>query len=171
MTIAAYIVLIISQIAGFALIFMVPVGTLIMFLGTLLFAWLTDFAVITPGYLLVIFGVYVLGEAVELVMTVIGAKRFGASNRAAWGAMIGGIFGAVAGSLVFGIGVFPGSVLGIFLGAFFGEWTRPEYWRRSLMAGTGGVIGRLVSVACKLVIALIMLAMVAIRVIPEVLRL
>ena len=68
-------------------------GLPVMFAGMLLAAWTDDFQRI-GGVTLVVLGVLVvLSIAVDLLSSVVGAKRVGASNKALWGAGLGGLVG------------------------------------------------------------------------------
>lgn len=158
MEVLALLILGLFSFIGFIAIFFTTFGTFIMFVGMVIFAAMTDFAVITPGWLAVLFALYVFGELMEFLMTVLGAKVFGGSNWSAFGAMVGGILGAVAGLIFGGIGLFPATLLGIFLGGFFPEYLRHKEFQRSVKAGVGGVVGRVGSIVVKVGIALIMMA-------------
>ncbi|MGB2629653.1 MAG: DUF456 family protein [Candidatus Omnitrophota bacterium] len=69
---------------------------------------------------------------------------------------MGGVLGAIAGTAAFGVGVFIGALLGIFIGAFLVELFIHKDLIRSFKAGAGGVLGRVGSIAAKVVILLVM---------------
>jgi len=142
MEITAFAVLFLSSLIGFIAIFFTTFGTLIIFLGAAFFAVVTDFTLINWPTLLFFFALYLFGEVFEFFCTVIGAKKFGASNWAVAGALIGGIVGAVMGLMTFGVGIILGTFLGIFLGAFLVELVVKGDLKQSLKAGAGGVLGR-----------------------------
>ena len=104
MEILALTILIIASIAGFAAIFFTTFGTLIIFLGSLGYALMTNFMVIGFKPLVILFTLYLVGEVLEYVFIIFGAKKFGASNAAVIGALVGGIIGAIIGTAAFGIG-------------------------------------------------------------------
>lgn len=161
----ALFILIISVIVGIIAVFFTTFGTMIVFAGCLVYAAMTGFSVLTLKTIVILFLLYALGEILEYVFIIAGAKKLGASNWAVFGAIAGGIIGAVLGAGVFGIGLIFGTFLGIFLGAFFVELFVQKDLIKSLKAGTGGVIGRVGSIAAKLVIVLIMLAIIVTRII------
>lgn len=165
MEIFALIVLAVLSMAGFAAIFFTTFGTFLILIGALLYSLMTEFVVLPPRLLLVLIFLYLCGEVLEYVCVVLGAKKFGASNKAAAGALIGGIFGAAAGVYFFGIGIIFGTFLGIFFGAFTVEYLIQKDLVRSLKAGAGGVFGRIGSIAAKVIIAAIMFAVMLPRVI------
>ena len=160
MEILALVLLITFTLVGFACIFFTTFGTLIMLLGAILYALLTNFALIGFKTLLLLFGLYLVGEVSEYVFIIIGAKKFGASNAAVIGALLGGIAGAIIGVFVFGVGIIFGTFLGIFLGAFLVELFVQRDMVKSLKAGTGGVLGRVGSIFVKMILALVMIAIV-----------
>ncbi|MBD3271238.1 MAG: DUF456 family protein [Elusimicrobia bacterium] len=165
MEIAAFILLTFTSLAGFALIFFTNFGTTVIMVGCIIFAIMTGFEIIPIPYLLVLIILYLFGELIEYICIIIGAKKFGASNKAIFGAIIGGIVGAVLGSLFFGIGVFFGTLAGIFIGAFIIELAQKKTLWQSARAGTGGIIGRMGAIVGKVIIALIMFLILIINII------
>ena len=165
MELLALVILIISIVAGFVAIFFTTFGTLIIMIGSLMYAALTNFGILTVRHLIILFTLYLCGEVLEYVLIIIGAKKFGASNAAVAGALVGGILGAVVGVVVLGVGLVPGVFLGIFLGAFLVELIVHKDLVKSLKAGAGGVLGRVGSIIAKLMIAIVMLVIIGSRVI------
>ena len=165
MEILAITILVIFSLVGFAAIFFTTFGTLIIFIGAILYALLTEFSELSFTKLLILLGLYLCGEVMEYVFVIFGAKKFGASNKAAMGALIGGITGAIIGVGFFGVGVILGTFLGIFLGAFIVEYFIQKDLVKSLKAGSGGIVGRIGSIAAKVVIAIIMLTVIIVSVI------
>ena len=156
----ALTILIIANIVGFAANFFTSIGTLIMFVGSFLYAWMTDFVVLDFKDILILFLLYIACETVEFFLTFWGAKKFGASNKAAIGAMVGGVIGAIVGSIGLGIGIVVGTFTGIFLGALIVELIIYKDFKRSLKAGAGGVIGRVGSIAVKVIVAVAMVGII-----------
>jgi len=151
----AYFILLVSNIVGFFAIFLTTFGTFIMVAGAFIFSWMTDFRILTPQILFWIFVLYVIGEILEYLLVVLGTRKFGGSKASVWGAVLGGIAGALLGAPFFGVGAFFGTFAGIFLGACLVEWYLFRDVKKSLMAGAGGVFGRAGSIAAKLVLAFI----------------
>jgi uncharacterized protein YqgC (DUF456 family) len=138
----ALIILVLFSLTGFIAIFFTTFGTLIIMIGSLIYAVMTKFNVLTAGDLIILFVLYFCGELSEYIFIIIGGKKLGASNKAIIGALIGGILGATFGVALFGVGIILGTFLGIFLGAFFVELASKKSFTRSFKAGTGGVLNR-----------------------------
>ena len=160
MEILAITILVLFSLVGFAAIFFTTFGTLIIFIGAILYSLLTDFSELSLPKLLILLALYLCGEVMEYLFVIFGAKKFGASNKAAIGALVGGIAGAIIGVGFFGVGVILGTFSGIFLGAFIVEYFIQRDLVKSLKAGSGGIVGRIGSIAAKVVIAIIMLTII-----------
>ncbi len=163
MEILAFAVLAIFSLAGFFLIFLNLFGTLMILAGAVLFSWMTGFSILSIPVLAGLAALYLLGEMLDFLFTVVGAKKFGASNRAVLGAVVGGFIGSILGASFFGVGVFPGLLFGIFLGAFAVECMLRRDFGASFKAGLGGVVGVLGSVVVKAIIAFGMIGLVVYR--------
>lgn len=155
--ISALILLLCFTLAGFVAIFFTTFGTLIILIGAFVYALTTKFSVIGIPTAAILLVCYIVGEGIEYLGVIIGAKKFGASNRAIVGALLGGILGAFLGVWFLGIGIVPGTFVGIFCGAFLAEWTRQRDFKRAFKSGAGGVVGRIIAIAGKVVVALIMI--------------
>jgi uncharacterized protein YqgC (DUF456 family) len=167
MELTALIILIISALIGFAAVFFTTFGTLIIFIGTVIYSFLTNFSIITINNLAVLFALYLCGEVLEYVFIIVGAKKWGASNASVVGALIGGIGGAVIGTVFLGVGLVLGTFLGVFLGAFLVEMFIHKDLIRSLKAGAGGIVGRIGSIVAKVIIAIVMIVIAASKVLPR----
>lgn len=125
-------------------------GIPIMFGGMLLAAWIGDFRRI-PLWVVVLLGVLAAASiAFDFASAAWGAKRYGASTSAAWGAFIGTLVGAF-----FGI---PGILLGPFVGAVIGQLVSGTGIRHASRVGWGTWVGMLLGTAAKLAVAFMMLA-------------
>lgn len=124
-------------------------GLPVMFAGMLLAAWVDGFTRIGVATLVVLGVLVVLSILVDLLSSVVGAKRVGASNKALWGAGLGGIVG-----IFFGL---PGLVAGPFLGAAMGEMSNGKEWREASKVGLGTWIGLALGAALKVALAFAML--------------
>ncbi len=143
------VVLIIAGIAGL----MLPVlpGAPVLFAGLLLAAWIENFAYVGFKTLIVLGVMAVLSYLIDFVAGVFGAKRFGASPRALWGAALGALAG-----IFFGL---PGVLLGPFVGAAIGELTMLRTFTQAGRAGLGATLGLMLGVAAKLALAFSMLGL------------
>ena len=163
MEILAVSILVIFCVTGFVAIFFTTFGTLIILVGSAIYALLTGFSVLTPRTLVIMLLLYICGEIVEYIFVMAGAKKLGASNAAVAGALAGGIIGAAIGAGFFGFGIIIGTFIGIFLGAFLVELVIHRSILKSLKAGTGGVLGRIGSICAKVIIAILMFAVMISR--------
>lgn len=152
---AAFVLLFIVNALGFIAGLFNVFGNFIILIGAFLFSWMTGFEILTPPVLVLISALYLLGEILEYFLVILGTRKFGGSKASVWGAVLGGIAGAVLGSFLFGIGAFFGAFAGIFLGAFLMEWRIHKDFKRSVMAGAGGIFGQAGSIAAKLMIAIV----------------
>lgn len=124
-------------------------GIPVMFGGMLLAAWVGHFARI-PVWVIVLLGLLAAFSILfDFLAGTWGAKRYGASRAAVWGAFIGTIVG-----LFFGI---PGIILGPFIGAVIGQLASGSRAEHAARVGVGTWIGLLIGTAIKLATAFMML--------------
>ena len=99
-----------------------------------------------------------LGELLEFLAGVLGAKKFGASTRGMVGALVGGLAGALLGVAIPVpiVGSIIGAVIGTFLGALAGEMggTGTRSYQEALKPATGATLGKILGVLSKVPIAL-----------------
>jgi len=136
-------------------------GNWLMVLSTILFGW-WQLSRAEPGgqamfgmvTLVAIVILATLGEVVEFISGVVGAKKAGGTRRGSIGAIVGGIVGALAATFVIPIPVL-GSLIGACGGAALGAWGLELYggleMPRSIKSGLGAGVGRLVGTVVKLV--------------------
>lgn len=142
---AAFLIL-----AGFAgLILPALPGIPLIYTGLLVLAWSENFAYVGWITLTVLGVLALLSYGADLLAASLGAKRFGASPRAIWGAALGALFG-----LFFGI---VGILLGPFAGAVIGEFSGKSSARESLRAGLGATLGLIFGALLKIALAFAML--------------
>ena len=149
-TILLWLLAVALIVAGFAgLVLPGLPGAPLLFGGLFVAAWAEDFAFVGTGTLTALGALAVLTYAVDFLATAVGARRFGASNRAIVGAAIGSLIG-----LFFGL---PGLLLGPFVGAVLGELSAQRSLRVASRAGIGASIGLALGAAAKLALAFTML--------------
>lgn len=141
------IVLIAGGLAG--LVLPVLPGAALLLGGLVMAAWIEDFQYAGAGTLAVLALLAGLIFAVDFIAGAFGAKRFGASPRAAAGAAIGALVG-----LFFGI---AGIVLGPLAGAVIGELSARRTWSEAGRAGVGATIGLVLGAAVKFALAITMI--------------
>jgi hypothetical protein len=151
-------------VAQFASLLLIPFGlpgTWVQVLAAAIFVAATGGA--KMGWLWVaLFAVLALiGEAVEFVSGKWGARKFGGSDLAGWGALAGGFAGLFLGGLIPipVVGSLIMSFAGTFAGAVLGEMHQQRRLRapdappqngNHLRVGFGAVLGRVLGIAAKL---------------------
>ena len=119
------------------------------FIGLILLSVAKGWKPFSPTFLVIMGGLTVLTMVLDYAMPLAGARRFGASKRGFWGAVIGMLVGAF---------VFPpfGLILGAFVGAVVGELSAGKEEKSALRAGWGVFVGTMAAMAVKLVVSGIM---------------
>lgn len=125
-------------------------GLPVMFAGMLLAAWADGFERIGAWTMVTLGVLLAISIAVDVLSGILGAKRVGASNKALFGAGLGGLVG-----IFFGI---PGLLAGPFVGAAIGEMAHGREWREASKVGFGTWLGLALGAALKLALAFSMLA-------------
>ncbi len=137
-------------VAGFAgLILPALPGIPLVYAGLVVLAWSENFAYVGWITLSVLGVLALLSYGVDLLAASLGAKRFGASPRAIWGAALGALFG-----LLFGV---IGIVLGPFIGAVVGEFSGKATAKEAVHAGLGATLGLVFGALLKIALAFTML--------------
>lgn len=123
--------------------------------------WLSDHEPVTFGWtiLLICTAIAGVGELVELIASMAGAKYSGSSNRGMWGALIGGILGAIILTPTIPIpvvGTLIGALIGTFGGAIIGELSLEDAkFRGTVKPAIGATIGRAFGTGAKLCAAIV----------------
>lgn len=143
--------LVLIGLAG--LILPVLPGAPLIFVGLLLTSWADDFEYVGAVSLVLLGLLALLTYVVDFAASAFGARRFGASARAAVGAGLGALVG-----LFFGL---PGVLLGPFAGAVAGELSNRRKLGDAGRAGLGATLGLVIGAALKLALAFTMLALYA----------
>jgi uncharacterized protein YqgC (DUF456 family) len=149
-------------------ILIIPIGlpgTFLILGSALLFALATGFATISWGVLAVLLAIAVVAEVVEFVLGAAAAKRFGGSNTAMAGAIIGGFVGAVWATPFFPV---VGTVIGAFAGCFAGaalfEYFGSGDLQKSIQVGTGAFLGAVGGKLTKIAAGCAMVVMIGYRI-------
>ncbi len=146
------------MIIGLAGIF-IPVlpGVPLVFAGTFIYAWATNFNVITIGYVILFAVLTVLASLIDYVGGLMTAKKFGASKYGLIGSIVGGITGLVFFSI-------PGMLAGQLLGVVAGELCFGTEMKKSFRAGFAVFAGYLAASIIKVFFAGIMVIIFYFRV-------
>lgn len=122
-------------------------GTLFIFLGVLLGAWIDDFTRVSSNTVIIVGVLMLLAWVSDYLAAMLGAKRAGASREAIIGAAIGtvvGLFFSLVGLLFFPL-----------IGAAVGEYLAISDLRRAGNVGMSTWIGILVGAVLKLALSFI----------------
>jgi uncharacterized protein len=132
-------------------------ATLIIWLAALLYAVLTGFQPLTWGYLIALAALAAVAFLIDNIAAAWGARKFGGSSAAAWGALVGGLVGLFLGPL----GFLVGPILGAILAEMLISKQEPLEAMRS---GVGTLLGMLGGIGAKLLIHVAMGVLVLIRI-------
>jgi len=141
-------------------------GNWLMVFMTSLFAWWQWQEGVFSAWTLVAAAVLALvGEVIEFVAGVVGAKRAGAG----WAASLAGLFGAFIGA-VGGTTIFPVPILGTILGACLGagiavwavEVSRGEHPDLSVQRAVGAGVGKFFGILGKFAVGIVIWLIIAI---------
>jgi uncharacterized protein len=137
----------------------VPVipATLIIWLAALLYAFMTGFQALTWGYLIALGVLAGVAFLIDNIAAVWGARKFGGSSAAGWGALVGGLVGLFLGPLGFLFGPILGAVLAEML-------ISKKDPLEALRSGVGTLVGMLGGIGAKLLIHFAMGVLVLIRI-------
>lgn len=126
-------------------------GAPLLFLGLLFGAWAEGFRYVGPWTLATLALLTIFSYLIEFVASALGAREFGGSKRAMWGAILGGFIGMFMGV--------PGILVGPFVGAMLGELSLQRTLDQAGRAGFGTVVGLALGIAGKLVIGISMIGL------------
>lgn len=145
-------------------VFRLP-GTWIIVIAALVFGWLTGWERMPLVWVGVLAGIAAVGEIVELIASVITARRAGGTKQAAWGGLLGGFAGMILLSPPLPIiGTFLGAILGCFLGAAAAEMWMRNHLGHGAKVGYFAAMGFVIGAVTKIGLAVAMAGITIIRV-------
>jgi uncharacterized protein YqgC (DUF456 family) len=116
-----------------------------MFLGFLLASWIDNFERVGIIPVCILGLMTLITVVLDIASSIIGAKRYGASKTALWGAAIGGVIGIFGGL----IGIF----LGPLIGALIGEFIVRQNLYRAGQIGIVTAVSVMIGMVLKLAVA------------------
>ena len=141
---------------AFSVLFGLP-GTVIILLDAAFYAAVTGFERIGFKILVTLLILSILAEVADFAVGMAGAVKFGASRKAFWASVIGGLIGALL-MMPFWLGL--GAITGGFLGGFAGimtvELLRRNSLKPALRAAWGAILERAAGICVKGGFALVM---------------
>jgi uncharacterized protein len=115
-------------------------GILLIWLAILVYAILTGFQAISPFSFFIVSLIALVTGTSDIWMSLLGAKKGGASRRSMLYGILGSVVGFIAGS-VFIIGGLFGAVAGYAVGILLGEYQKQRDWNLALKASISGLAG------------------------------
>jgi uncharacterized protein YqgC (DUF456 family) len=135
-------------------------GTWLVFAGTLLYAWGTNFQTISIGYIL-FFGVLAaLAWGVDYLASLLTAKKYGTSKYGLIGSVLLGIIGLIFFSI-------PGLIIGQLLGVIIGELYFGKEMRGAVKSGIAVFIGYLLGNTIKIILCSVIVVIFYIKVLSR----
>ena len=122
-------------------------GPPIVWLGALYYGWKTSFADYGWPTLLLMLVFALIGSTADLWLSYFGARKSGASVWSSLAALAGGLIGLLVFSL-------PGLVIGSFAAIALVEWHQHKDWNKVLKAGTGYLVGYLLSMVVEILVCI-----------------
>lgn len=158
MNILFLIISTIIMLVGMVGIF-VPVlpGTVLVFAGALLYAWVTNFEVISIGWLIFFAVLAALAWGIDYLASLLTAKKYGASKYGLIGSVVLGIIGLLTFSI-------PGLIIGQLLGVILGELYFGKEMKIALKSGIAVFIGYILGNTAKIVLCSIIFVIFYIKV-------
>ncbi len=142
-------ILILVLLVGVAGTFVPMVPGMWLILGALFVYGIFDHWTAYSGWFVVIVLLLtIVSSFLDYGGAMIGAKKFGASNMATFGAIIG----SVSGGLLLRL---PGTIIGGIVGAVLAEYKRQRSLPHSLRAAAGSLIGSAIGSSVQLIMALV----------------
>jgi len=164
MPIVYYALLLVILLAGLVLTVATLPGTWLMLLAYATYALVTRSAgCVGWKSIVTLFLLASVAEVIDTIGSGAGAKRAGASRRAAVGAVIGGILGAIFLSFIlfFPVGTIAGACIGCFVGAGVIELLVRRDLGQSVKVGFHAAKGRLIGIVVKIMFAILMMSIAA----------
>jgi uncharacterized protein YqgC (DUF456 family) len=121
-------------------------GAPLIWLGMLIYGFLTQFQGITTQFYIWQGIAVALTFLIDYVGTAYGTRRYGGSSAAIWG----GIIGLIVAPFIFGLPI--GLLVGPFLGSFLGEILRGKAWEEAFRVAFGTLVGLMGGTLLKFII-------------------
>lgn len=156
------IAFILSVLGGVIMAIIGLPGNILILLMGLAYGYFDHFESMDYAILVIVFGVYIIGEVVDFVAGLIGAKKEKASKRAMFATFIGTMLGGIWGTAILPI---IGSIIGALVGAFavtaLAEYSKAkdldQAKRVAKSVVKGQIIGMFIKVATAVSMAILLL--------------
>ena len=137
-------------------------GTLLIWMGVLVYAWHIGFSTFGIGLFLLLSLIAIITGTADLWLPLLGAKGSGASKRA----LLFGTIGALLGTFLIPIPVI-GTIGGYVLGLLLGEYQKHGDWELAKKAGWSGLAGWGLATAVQLGGGILMLLIFVIHILTQ----
>jgi uncharacterized protein YqgC (DUF456 family) len=144
------IIFILILIGGVIMTIMGLPGNVIIMLTGLAYGYYDHFVTMDYAILVIVFGIFIVGEMIEFVTGVIGAKKEKASKRAMIAPFIGTVIGAIWGTAIVPIiGSLLGGLLGVFITTALAEYSKTKDITRAKQVAKSVVKGQIFGMLIK----------------------
>lgn len=134
-------------------------GSLLIWLGALVWAWADGFSRIGWPTLLALGGIVILTWVNDRLLSALATRKAGASWKTIAAALVGGLIGGLVLTGVVPVaGTLAGAALGAFIAIVLAEVLQQRPWQQALRFGTGYCLGSLAAIVLNLILCLLMLA-------------
>jgi len=169
--ILAILALALVSAAGIVLTVLQLPGTWLIAIAAAGFALLMGPAKLPWTIVLIVTGIAAVAEIVEFLSGAVAAQRGGASRRAVWYGLAGGILGALLLTIPVPIvGTVIGAIIGCFAGAFLAEMQEGRTLSEGTRSGAYSAIGRALGSMAKVLAAVVMFSMVVASAVVQLVR-
>lgn len=132
-------------------------GVELIWLAALVYAIAERFATISPLTFAALTALAAIGITANIWASHLGSRLGGASWQALLAGLGLGAVGFLLGLLVGGIGAVPGGLIGALAGVFLVEYFRQKDWRKAARAGSGWLVGCLLSGFIQMTVGMVMI--------------
>ncbi len=132
-------------------------GVELIWLAALVYAIAERFATIDPLTFAALTALAAIGITANIWASHLGSRLGGASWQALLAGLGLGAVGFILGLLVGGIGAVPGGLIGALAGVLLVEYSRRKDWREAARAGTGWLVGCLLSGFIQMAVGMVMI--------------
>ncbi|NIP30286.1 MAG: DUF456 family protein [Candidatus Dadabacteria bacterium] len=124
----------------------------------LLLGWYGQFQFITSKILIILIVLVIIGELLEFLVGIIGAKKYKTSNRAIVVSIVFGIVcGIIFAPVFLGFGALLGAFFGAYIGALIVELLSNKNINESMKSAWGVFLGKIGGTFSKIIVGIIMI--------------
>lgn len=157
------LVLLVCGVVGILLTVIQLPGIWLIVVAAAGYAWLAGPGELPWAIVAVVAAIAALAEMVEFASSAVMARRGGASRRAAWYGLAGGMLGALLLSVPIPIiGTIAGAVIGCFAAAFVAEMQEGRTLQAGARSGAYAAAGRALGSMLKLMAAVVIFSIVSV---------